>query len=189
MSERLCNITFFLLIKLILQKIRSLTIFASYFNRFMIQRIQSIYLLLAGLAVWSMLIFPFAAFSSYDTILAILDAFGLKGEDGTSIESKANIGMLIAIPAIGMLIFWNIFQYKNRSRQLKLGRLIYLMLAGMIVAVIFSVRAAHSNFPEAPELQYGPSYFMPIVALLFNFLALRAIKGDHDLLNSLDRLR
>lgn len=155
----------------------------------MIQRIQSIYLLLAGLAVWAMLIFPFAAFSINETIMAVLDAFGLKAADGVAIERKANIGMLIAIPAVGMLIFWNIFQYKNRSRQMKLGRFIYLMLAGMIVAVIFSVRAAHANFPEAPELQYGPSYFMPIVALLFNFLALRAIKGDEDLLKSLDRLR
>jgi hypothetical protein len=105
------------------------------------------------------------------------------------VNSKATIGILIAVPAMGMLIFYNIFQYKNRKKQLKLGRLTYLMLAGMIVAVIFIVRANHGQIDGAPDLQYGPSYFMPIVAILFNFLAMRAIKGDEELLKSLDRLR
>lgn len=155
----------------------------------MIQRIQSIYLLISGLAVWLMLVFPFAAFAQGDTIKAIFDAFGTKAFDGTVINAKANIGILIGVPAMGMLIFYNIFQYKNRSKQLKIGRLTYLLLAGMIVAVIFIVRANHGQIQDAPDLQYGPSYFMPIVALIFNFLAMRAIKGDEELLKSLDRLR
>jgi hypothetical protein len=155
----------------------------------MIQRIQSIYLLISGLAVWLMLVFPFAAFAEGDTIKAIFDAFGTKAIDGTVVNSKATIGILSAVPAMGMLIFYNIFQYKNRKKQLKLGRLTYLMLAGMIVAVIFIVRANHGQIDGAPDLQYGPSYFMPIVAILFNFLAMRAIKGDEELLKSLDRLR
>lgn len=165
------------------------TIFAKIFEG-MLQRIQTVYLLLAGIALLCMLGFPLAAFYVTDSNYYVLSALGMEAADGSTVPLSANWAFFGMVLLSAGLIIWVIFLYKDRQKQLKLIRLAYLLLAAMLVGIYFliglNVKAANI---EQYELHYGPSYFLPIVAIILVFLASRGIKKDEELVKSLDRLR
>jgi len=156
----------------------------------MIQRIQSLYLFIALLAVASMLLFPIAAFNLDSPEFYVLDAAGLKNSLGEIVNVSANWSVHIVIILTALVILFALLKYKNRGLQLKLLRLSYLLLAGILVGLYFLIRKnAEASGLEQIDMQYGPSYFMPVVAILLVFMAQRGIKKDDELVKSLDRLR
>jgi hypothetical protein len=156
----------------------------------MLQRIQTVYLLLAGIALLCMLGFPLAAFYVTETDYYVLSALGMEASDGSKVPLSANWAFFGLIILCTGLLIWVIFQYRDRKKQLKLIRLAYLLLAAMLVGIYFLIglNAEAANLDQY-ELHYGPSYFLPIVAIIFVFLASRGIKKDEELVKSLDRLR
>lgn len=156
----------------------------------MIQRIQTVYLILSAFALLAMFLFPIAAFNLQQDSFYVLDVFGLKDAGGNKVDVSANFAMPVIITVTALLIIFTLFQYRNRKRQMKLGRLAYLLIAGILVALFFVIKSNAAHVPaEHAELSYGPAYFMPIVAVIFMFLANRSIRKDEELVRSLDRLR
>lgn len=156
----------------------------------MLQRIQTVYLLLAGIAVLCMLGFPLAAYYITDTEYYVLSALGMESASGERIELSANWAFFSAIVVIAALIIYSVFQYKKRNHQLKIIRGAYLLLAGLLVGMYFLIeKNAQAAEITAYELHYGISYFLPIVTIIFLFLASRSIRKDEELVKSLDRLR
>jgi len=157
----------------------------------MIQRIQSIYLLIAGLALWLIFVFPLAAYNpaGSNNELSVLDVFTLNSADGAAIPNPWKWFFLIAVPIAGLLCFWTLAQYKNRKLQLQLGRILYVICAVLLGANYYTAKKLTGVFPGEVETSYGPSYFLPLIALIFLFLAMRAIRKDEELVKSLDRIR
>ncbi|MFV8226785.1 DUF4293 domain-containing protein [Christiangramia aquimixticola] len=136
----------------------------------MLQRIQTVYLLLAVI-VSAGLIFVFPLWENG------------AGEDVFAQDQLIALGMFLGSAAISLV---SIFMFKNRKLQFVLGRLnIILNLFLLGVFVYWSL-----TLPGEMDIsEKGIGMFLPIISIVFIVLANKAIKKDEDLVKSVDRLR
>jgi len=89
----------------------------------------------------------------------------------------------------GILAFFTIFLYKNRLQQIKLSRF-GLILTLILIVLIFFYSEQMTSLPGAEaQVNYLWGAILPILQLLFYFMAIRNIKRDEALVRSADRLR
>ena len=98
---------------------------------------------------------------------------------------------LIAIVALASaaVAVYEIFQFRNRLGQLKLG-----MVNLLLIMTVFGLEFYFQGKGEValnPKLegQFQPAFYLPTLALLLNLLANRFIRRDEQLVRSADRLR
>lgn len=138
----------------------------------MLQRIQSLWLLLAG--VFAFLTIRFAIYNGTKLTSGI--------SEYTPLSAGSNLLLLIFTVALGLLCLICIFLYKNRSMQIKLS------LAALGVYIICSLFyfSAIKNFTQGAPSFWSVFYFLIPLCLL---LAIRGIYKDQKLVKSIDRLR
>ncbi|NDK57257.1 DUF4293 domain-containing protein [Pontibacter fetidus] len=166
----------------------------------MIQRIQSVFLFLLVLAVISMLFLPL--WSKTDAVTGetiVLTAWELKSQmlnmngDAAAagmVPSKSAfaIGILAIVAAVIALV--EIFQFRNRLNQMKLGLLNTLVLAALFgTSFYYAAYVGNEMIKGTDNGSYEAGFYMPMLGLLLNALANRFIKRDEDLVRSVDRLR
>ena len=145
------------------------------YNR-MIQRIQSIYLLLISiLSVGFIFIFKLWKVANDEVF-----AFDLFSNEETLSKLVPLLFILSAFVAIV-----SIFQFRKRQLQFVLGRIIILINLFLLGILIY----LSLNLPGEVSSEKGIGMFIPIVVVLFAVLANKAIKKDEDLVKSVDRLR
>jgi len=141
----------------------------------MIQRIQSVWLLLAAVVMATIFYFPVYKFS------------------GTS-QLPLTVGndpLAIILAALSILLsLFTIFRFKNRKSQLGFTWLNILVCIGLQAWLFVRI----NNFRGQPENATAAGYywigsFLPLVVLLLLFLARGGIRKDEKLVKSLDRLR
>jgi drug/metabolite transporter (DMT)-like permease len=113
--------------------------------------------------------------------------------------SSLGIGQLFAVqyPTWGVLFFAglsaliafiNIFLYKKRKAQIKTGILISLLILFFYVTLYVYFQSYTAKYGLTfDKVQFGLA--LPIIALIFNILAIVRIKKDEKLVKSLDRIR
>ncbi|SMO38222.1 protein of unknown function [Saccharicrinis carchari] len=153
----------------------------------MIQRIQTIYLLLAlGFGV-SMFFAPQITFAA-DT-LYMLNYKGINAieamENSKSISAVALTILLGLTPIVSLSA---ILLYKKRLLQIRLCAANIGLLIGTTVLIYYFGTVGTKELP-ADDLSYHLSTVFPIVGAILNFLALRAIAKDEALVRSMDRIR
>lgn len=156
----------------------------------MIQRIQSVYLLLSGASIALMFFFPIAWYygelhtlSFY--IYGIIDHVPVNEplfQSSFALIPLVFSLLLIVVPVV------IIFSYRNLDRQLKLTRL-HMMLLLVFIALIFFYYADAIGFKVNASPQYAFGVFLPLIGLVFNYLAQRGIGRDIRLIRSADRIR
>lgn len=160
----------------------------------MIQRIQSVFLLIIAASLVTMLFVPIWVKGDVATEqYVVLNAFKMVHEDRSSLipivlgsKSVLYIGVLAIAGAIVAL--FSISQYKNRMTQMKLGLLNSLIMAGLAICAMLVAGNADTFMPEnAAEFKLGA--LLPIVALLFNSLANRFIRRDEKMVRDSERMR
>jgi hypothetical protein len=142
----------------------------------MIQRIQSIYLLLATVASGA-LIFVFNLWNNFKEAVFALDLFS---RDSYLLKL---IPMLFLLSTIAS--FLSIFLFHDRKLQFVTGRLIILInlfLLGILIYLSLNISGEVSS-------EKGIGMFIPSVVILFAVMANKAIKKDENLVKSVDRLR
>ena len=157
----------------------------------MIQRIQSLYLLLAGIAMGATVYFPLAdAIGSTDSL--ILYTYQVKSLVPGSTPDFPVYFMwpLMGICSLVLIVsVVTIFPYKNRIRQINILRIAVILLIVMIALFFFYYT------PEMERASGGivgyqvPGAYLPIATFLFYVLAYRGIIADEKLIRSADRLR
>jgi len=143
----------------------------------MIQRIQTIYLLLTSI-VCGGLIFIFNLWVSAGEKIFVVNLFSNESISLQLIPFTFFISSILA--------FVNIFIFNNRKLQFFIGRiliLINLFLLGLLMYLSLTVSG------ETLVSEKGIGMFLPILAILLLVLANKAIKKDEDLVKSVDRLR
>lgn len=163
----------------------------------MIQRIQSIFLFLAAACMLAMVFFPLWQKIDYTQMeVATLDIFYMKYEkfsegDATRelISAKNTYYIAILSGLVALVALFSIFQFKNRLLQIKLGALISLLILGLMVASVLVILKAEALLLPQQRGQYLIGFFLPLGALVFNFLANRFIRKDEMLVRSADRIR
>ncbi|MFI3289978.1 MAG: DUF4293 domain-containing protein [Rikenellaceae bacterium] len=155
----------------------------------MIQRIQSLYLLIVGALAIVATLMPLLYFSTTTGELFDLYASGLCTADGVPLQGS--IYMLILSIASSALPIGTIFLYNNRMLQVRLCAIECVLLIGnyaMIGAYFFLSCRAFEEIGIASK-GFHPALFAPLAAIVFCYLAGRAIFGDELLVRSVDRIR
>ncbi|MEI7500411.1 MAG: DUF4293 domain-containing protein [Bacteroidota bacterium] len=158
----------------------------------MLQRIQTLYLVVVTIACILLFFFPLADY--YNEIEGNYKFFiyGIRSMDP---EPKVLFNNLFTVPliflAVASLIFSlaTIFLYKNRPLQIRICA--FNVLSNIVlIMVIFFFYATKIKTMTGIEPEYNYSgMVMPLVSLVFLILAHRAIRKDEALVKSADRLR
>lgn len=162
----------------------------------MIQRVQSVYLLLVMICQATLFATSLATFSSYENSYYL----GLTGFYKLSSAGEELLVNSYALMALDILIIVYsavvIFSFKNRKKQIRLAGFNMLLLSGFILLMFFSFDNARSVLnisatAQTAELSttYGLGMILPLLSLLFCFLAIRGIRKDEELIRSADRIR
>ena len=154
----------------------------------MIQRKQTLFLLLAALLVLSTWLFPIASYRSTAEIYELM-TYGLYTADGIKVKDadlKMPFSILLSLLVLALVIA--IFMYKNRPRQMRFVRGSYLLMLA-IIAFMFITDNSVGAYLEGAERTFGLSFVMPLVALVLTVMAERGIRADEKLVRSMDRLR
>jgi len=146
----------------------------------MIQRIQTIFLLLTGAAFAALLVFPFATSSPAGDEVSIFADGRYSIQDHLILEILSLAGILLA--------FVNIFLFRKRKTQLRLGY--FLMILSILIPVVAYLYFTNQamTIGDAP-IDDGVGIFLPIASLISAFLANHFIRKDEKLVRSMDRLR
>ena len=161
----------------------------------MIQRIQSLYLLLASIAMAMTLHFPLASvvIGSDEILLRAYEVTGIPAQ-GSTMWIFICIIVMLALPTVLSAVI--IFLYKNRMLQIRLCvSEIVLLVGSLACTAIFCWRMTEA-ITALPQYQgvemvfkLGWPSIMPVIAIIFVVLALRGVAKDEALVRSLDRIR
>ena len=157
----------------------------------MLQRIQTVYLLLVVVVVIISMFFPYATFINQENIHQ-LTIFGLKPVDSDLVNLSFSNRFPIYIGVFMVLgtSLASIGFFKNRKRQLLLGKINYLLILISLVFIFLDVDFVSNELLVDDQLPiYGLGTYFLVCTLPLVFLANRAIKKDESLIKSLDRLR
>ena len=137
----------------------------------MIQRIQTIYLLLAFMLTG---ILPF-----FIPLWTMSD-----GKEYFFMQNQVYIVVLGLSTTLSLL---SIVSYKKRQNQFVIDRLNIIL--NLILLGLFVYRSLNLSGETIAVSEKGIGMFLPIVAIVLLVLANKAIKKDEDLVKSVDRLR
>ncbi len=154
----------------------------------MIQRIQSLYLLIAAIFVVVLFFVPLAGLSGKEGNLYLVYLSGVVSEG--SLNGAANQKswpLLIYTCLVLVLLVWTIFRYGNRAIQLRLSYIAILLLIGLTALIYYYVWNSQNSLGGIYSLKIYFSF--PLVSAVFVYLAVKGIAKDEKLIKSIDRIR
>jgi hypothetical protein len=154
----------------------------------MIQRIQTVYLFLAALIIFSMFFHPLAEMVSSDNQFYRIDLTGIHegvGETAMKIESLLPLRFLVFVT--GALSLLTIFLYKRRILQIRICIFNLMMLIGFYPLFLFYFYHTKNRFEAIADIKI--TVMFPVIAIILVFLATRGIRKDELLVKSYDRIR
>ncbi len=163
----------------------------------MIQRKQTLYLILAIVAIGLCLFFPIGVFPPQAMGgSSLLYNLGVAGEGGSGMSFLPiclPLFMLLAVSACISLA--NIFMFKNLKLQQTLCQVAMLFDAlwcidfALFLFNVVDPLAGSTEFANHTTLTMQWAAVLPLVALVFTWLAHRGIKADINLIKAADRIR
>ena len=143
----------------------------------MIQRIQSVWLLVAGLLSLATFRLHFFFGNFKDGSVHKLGA------------QNSNLLIYVAVILLVVVALGAIFLFKQRPLQTRLCWLGIVLSIALLVLEIEEVAGMKSDVQYAGTGTWRPGIILPILIMVAFFLAWRGIRKDHKLVKSLDRLR
>lgn len=152
----------------------------------MIQRIQSIYLLVVSILMGTMFFYPLAELLSDDSQLFIYYFNGIV-RDGEEALYLLTVPPMILLGIIVGISFFTIFLYKKRVIQMRLNSFNIILMLGYLGLNYYYIQ----NFSKQLDgvVSYQIAAIFPFVAAILTYLAIRAIGKDEALIRSMDRIR
>jgi hypothetical protein len=153
----------------------------------MIQRIQSVYLLLIAVLMAVLVCLPLGELV-IEGGHAVFSAFGVKSTD---IPDKLPsfplwlIGSLALLSAV--ISFITIFLFKNRARQTT-----FCTINGVILGVLYVLYGVfYLLMYKASDASYipGMTILLPLIGIILDIMAIKGISRDTALVNSVNRIR
>ena len=159
----------------------------------MIQRIQTIYLLLAFALCVCCLCLPIGYYLSEagarvahvtNLWMAYEPEFIVEGMVGKSMRPWALFALLVIVSTLTLL---NIFLFRRRALQMRICTFCMILLVGWYALYAFFIYVLGNGL----EAHFRPEWTgaLPFAALVMEYLAFRGILRDEQLVRSLDRLR
>lgn len=161
----------------------------------MIQRIQTVFLVLAiVLNLTSVFVPLWKVTNKAGSDTAVLSGMGIEvtGSETKSIsmtDEPMVLGFTILAFAASLFVAVVIFMFKNRPLQMRLA---YLSAVVIFIQTILLVVYSMNMGDIIPGIATGTvqmGYFMPLLAVVFIWMAARKIKKDEEMVRGMDRLR
>jgi hypothetical protein len=142
----------------------------------MIQRIQSLWLLLSS--------------ASFLLLSRLPIATGIKPEGSTlKLMVAERLHLMLLSIALLVLPLITIFLFKNRVGQKKLIW-VHTLLSILMVVFFWLAKDTFTDVePPFISSAYGIGVVVPVIAIVFNVLAYRGIRADEKLIKSADKFR
>ena len=152
----------------------------------MIQRSQSLFLLLVFILSLLMLTGPLSVFTSGDTemILKHSGVFNAEGEK----QPLSTWPLTVIFAVMALLSFLNIFFYRNRMRQMRICVFLMFLSAGSLGLMFYYNWVVGASFETAHTL-YQWRFVLPAICIILQYLARRRIHRDELLVKAYDRIR
>lgn len=132
----------------------------------MIQRIQSVFLLLAAIAMACLYFMPYVQVGS---------------DDYFAKEYPIQIAFSIIVVA-GLLL--TIFLFKNRPLQLRITKVLFIFIIAFVAYGVYQLFQI-----DFQNLTFEPGGLLPVFTGYFTARASSKIRADEELVRSVDRLR
>lgn len=153
----------------------------------MIQRIQTLFLLVATTALVVSYFIPFGYFPLDEQMLEIR-SYGVKDASGEYLSTVSTWWFHIPLSLVVAANLWTLFQYNRRRHQILILRATFVLFAVAFVLLSMYIYGVDQIYAPA-SLRPGLSVFLLFAGLLLNWLAARAIRKDEELIRSVDRIR
>jgi hypothetical protein len=144
----------------------------------MIQRIQTLYLLIAAICVASVYFFQLAFATNTVENISI----------DVSLKIAEHLDLLVIYAFNVALIITTIFFYKTRKKQIWLGVASFFVTIIFLELINLRIEKIKSVLQNGTPLTYSLAIVLPFAAVIFIALAIWKIRKDEQLIKSLDRL-
>jgi hypothetical protein len=146
----------------------------------MIQRIQSIYLLLSAALLGGQFALPYASAPAEKHAYFADGLWNIQDNKGLLLFS------VVAILSCVVAIFW----FKNRKQQSWIARAASIFALAVAVNVCLDIYfISHDSGTGLNNITFQVGIAFPVLVFVLIALAQRAIRKDEDLVRSMDRLR
>ena len=141
----------------------------------MIQRIQSVYLLLVTILLVMTAFMPIGYFIETDNITThIFKPLGVSLANG---EFQSTWGLFGILILSAIIAFGTIFLYRNRMLQ----------MVGFYIAFLVFMFVLNEDLNAVFHIKW--SFSLPVICIILNYLSFRAIYRDEVMVRAADRLR
>ena len=149
----------------------------------MIQRIQSVYLLVVTILMIVCMCSPVGSIIASTNEISEFGNLCITMPDGT--KDYAPWALFVILLIVAILSFGTIFLFKERMLQIRLTIFSSVVLIGYYMALIAYI------FMLAEDTSFTPSWIicLPFIGIILNWLAIRGIGADEALVKAYDRLR
>jgi len=156
----------------------------------MIQRVQSVYLLLVTILMSFLLVRPYAVLTFQDGQVLNFRAnkieYGLE-RNGTSVY-KTTVPIVVLSLITGLLSLFNIFLFHRRIVQMRICLLNGVFIIMLLIIMLIYYHSA-MDLPGVLHHTFRLAGVFPVIALVMDVMAYRSIQSDEMLVNSYNRIR
>jgi len=156
----------------------------------MIQRKQTVFLLLVIIASAVSFFFPLADFigAKESIVLFVQKAHSLVPDSAFNKNVYFSLPLLSATGFVVLFSLITIFLYKRRKTQMQIIKVCILVEIAFI-GLFFLYYVDFLQKLTGGTAEYKTAVFMPLISLVFLVLAYRGVLQDEKLIRSADRLR
>ena len=149
----------------------------------MIQRIQSVYLLVVSILAFVCMCCPVGSIIASTKEISEFTNLYIALSDGT--KDYAPWALFAILLVIAVLSLGTIFLFKNRMLQIRLTIFSSVLLIGYYITLIAFILKLADGASITPSW----TICLPFVSIVLNWLAIRSIGADEALVKAYDRLR
>ncbi|HOE05928.1 MAG TPA: DUF4293 domain-containing protein [Bacteroidales bacterium] len=154
----------------------------------MIQRIQSVYLLVSAILMAVIVFIPFGSLILKSGAVVDFGALGVTVQtDATTVVKVSAWPVLVMVSLSGLVSLLTIFLFKKRMLQIRLCAFNLIVSLGCIALMFIYLHQAGKYFDA--KVYYSVMMAFPAVCAILQWLAMRAIGKDEALIRSIDRIR
>ena len=162
----------------------------------MIQRIQTIFLILFIVSIVTSFFFPVWQKIELEEGSEEIESLVTGYVSYNFIEEKFEKGIIYdhfhvsaALILCCILSAFSIFSYKNRMRQIKIGLLNSLLTSLIVFYFLYDIFYKELYNDINDKISFLISFYLIFLAIFFNFLSNRFIRKDEYLVRESDRIR
>jgi len=152
----------------------------------MIQRIQTLFLIGAMISLGVLFLIPLGHLIPPNDMILDFYYNGIEANEFV-VNAYQTIPLTVLMSLTMIFCLITIFIYKNRIVQIRLCGINIFLIIGQIGMFLYYFFNAAKQIDA--EKQFNISIVLPIVAIIFLYLAIRGIARDEALVKAADRIR